>query len=201
MEQLYIIPNLTISMSDRISHKFSSLNINSLHEACIWIKDLPYGYNSTSEDSIILFEENKGTCSTKHGVIAELAEELNLPLYKFICFYKLDSGIVEGIDVVLSEYGLEYIPQTHCVLGMNSSFFDLTSGNCHGRKKEIVDMDLFFKVPPNPDKLLKEKIFNSGLEYYRNRDPKFANYNLTKYLEILRKCDEFHHNLCRLKSE
>jgi hypothetical protein len=201
MEQLYVIPNLTINSSGRISHKFSSLNINSLHEACIWIKDLPYGYNSTSEDSIILFEENKGTCSTKHSVIAELAEELNLPLYKFICFYKLNSQIIEGIDAILSEYDLEYIPQTHCVLGIKSSFFDLTKGNCHGKKSEIVDLDLFFKVPPNPDKLLIEKIYNSGLEYYGNRDPKFANYDPNKYREILEKCDEFHQNLCRLKSE
>jgi hypothetical protein len=198
MDKIYAIPNLTIDTPGRIGRKFSSLNINSLHDACLWVKDLPYGYNSSSDDSIILFDENKGNCSTKHGVIAELAGELEIPLYKFICFYKMDEGIIEGIGDILSQYKLKFIPQTHCLLGMNSLFLDLTAGNCHGKKKDIIDFDLYFKVPPNPDKELKEKILYLGFQFYGSNDSKFQNYSFQEYLQILQKCDEFHRNLCSI---
>jgi hypothetical protein len=199
MNSIYSFPDAAIETPGRISRKFSSLNINSLHEACFWVKDLPYGYNSKTDDSIIIFDENKGTCSTKHGVIAELAEELHIPLYKYICFYKLDVNIVEGIEKILDAYGLKYIPQTHCILGINSIFVDLTEGNCHGKKKDITDLDLFIKILPNPDKRLIEEIYTLGLAYYQKMDPDFMNIDISKYLKIITECDKYHRNLCMIR--
>lgn len=42
---------------------------------------------------MILFKEEKGTCTSKHAVIAGLAEELNIPLYKHVGIYKLTEEI------------------------------------------------------------------------------------------------------------
>ena len=66
--------------------------------------------NSNNENSLILFEERQGTHTAKHGEIARLAEELNLPGYKNLGFYRLNDAIVTGADAILDPWGLNFIP-------------------------------------------------------------------------------------------
>ena len=90
MNSIDVLPDVTFADRGRISRKFLSLKINTLHDACRWVKRLPYGYNSFDGDSMLLFEEGMGTCMSKHGAIAELAEEIGISLHKYVGFYKLD---------------------------------------------------------------------------------------------------------------
>ena len=82
MDKLTVFPEKTISDEGVISVKFLSLGVKSFHDACRYVHALQYGYNTDRDDLTILFKENMGTCTTKHAVIATLAEELNLPIEK-----------------------------------------------------------------------------------------------------------------------
>ncbi|MHA1438887.1 MAG: hypothetical protein ACTSPD_15055 [Promethearchaeota archaeon] len=62
-----------------MSKIFLDLCILSFKEACLFIHNFPYGYNSDYDDKMILFKEKKGTYASKHAVIATLAEELEIP--------------------------------------------------------------------------------------------------------------------------
>jgi hypothetical protein len=78
MDKLTVLPDKSISNVGMISAKFLSLGINRFIDACRYVHEMPYGYNSDRDDLMILFKENKGSCTTKHTVIAKLAVELNL---------------------------------------------------------------------------------------------------------------------------
>ena len=74
------MPDKPITDSGLVSNEFIGLGIRSFHEACRYVHELPYGYNSDRDDLMILFKEKMGTCTTKHAVIASLAAELVCPL-------------------------------------------------------------------------------------------------------------------------
>ncbi|MEM9325505.1 MAG: hypothetical protein AAGA85_07610 [Bacteroidota bacterium] len=110
---------------------------SSFHEACHLVRDLPYGENTRHDDLTVLFDDGQGTCLTKHGVIAALAWELKLPVYKVMGVYGMTEEIVLGADAILKRYDLPYIPMIHCFLQSGTSRVDLTEGNHNGKRTSI----------------------------------------------------------------
>ena len=99
MDSYTVLPNPLIQKKGIISEKFISLRIKNFWEACVYVHDIPYGYNSTTDDILILFKEGYGSCTTKHAVIATLAEELNIPVHKMIGIYAMNEDIVTGTNL------------------------------------------------------------------------------------------------------
>jgi hypothetical protein len=131
---------------------------------------MEYGYNSTYDDDMILFKENKGTCTTKHAVIAGLARELKIPLHKNVGVYKFTEEITTGTQEILNKYDLPYVPMVHCFLVYDKYRFDLTEGNDNGKKISIKEFIETREVDPFISrrdeymwykKVLKEKILPS----------------------------------------
>jgi len=133
------LPNAGINPVGKLSIKFLDLGIKTFREACDYVHKIDYGYNTNYEDKMIFFKENKGTCTTKHAVIAGLAQELEIPLYKHICVYKFTEEITTGVNEILKKYEIPYIPMVHCFLVYKDYRFDLTEGNHNGKKKPIDD--------------------------------------------------------------
>jgi hypothetical protein len=149
MDAIAVLPNVRIEPKGTVSQIFLAQGIATFCQACEWVKALPYGSNSNSENSLILFEENRGTCTTKHGAIARLAQELDLPVYKNLGFYRLNDAIVTGVDAILQPHDLPFIPQIHCFLEYESFRVDLTAGNCNGKNQSIEDYDFIVRVQPD----------------------------------------------------
>jgi hypothetical protein len=137
MKKYSVLPDKPITEAGPVSKKFLELGIESFHAACQYVEELPYGYNSNREDVMILFEEKKGSCTTKHGVIAVLAEELSLPVGKTVAIYALTEEIVMGADQILNKYALPYLPMIHCFLESGNHRVDLTEGNDNGKNKPL----------------------------------------------------------------
>jgi hypothetical protein len=164
------LPDAEIIPIGDISKKFLGLGIKSFKIACDYVHKIDYGYNSNYEDKMIFFKEKKGSCTSKHAVIASLAEELGLPVYKHVCVYKFTEDITTGVQKILDKYNIPYIPMVHCFLVYNNYRFDLTEGNNNGKKRPIDNYIHAEKVDPfisRKDeyllykKILKEKILSS----------------------------------------
>lgn len=149
MDKLNIFPNVPIEPSGIISEKFLSLGISTFVEACRHAHGIPYGYNSDRDDIMILFKEKMGTCTTKHAVIAALAEELNIGVNKNIGIYAMTEEIVTGTKPILEKYNLPYIPIVHCFLEYDNYRVDLTEGNQNGKNISIEQFLYTVKVTPN----------------------------------------------------
>lgn len=137
MDSYKYLPNSEIIPVGDMSNKFLELGIKNFKMACDYIHDIKYGYNSNYEDKYIVFKEGKGSCTTKHAVISGLAEELEIPLYKFVGVYKFTEEISKGASTILEKYKLPYVPMVHCFLVYEQYRFDLTEGNNNGKKTSI----------------------------------------------------------------
>jgi len=149
MENYRVFPNLVMDKKGIISEQFVNLNIKSIWDACKYVHELPYGYNSTTEDILILFKEGYGSCTTKHAVIASLAEELDIPIFKTVGIYAMSEDLVTGTHRILEKYHLPYLPMNHCFLVYGSFRVDLTEGNNNGKNRAIEEFLYTEKVLPN----------------------------------------------------
>ena len=149
MDEISVFPSKEITNVGIIAEKFLSLGIDSFQDACRYVHQLPYGYNSNKDDLMILFQEKMGTCTTKHMVIATLAKELHLPITKTICIYAMTEEIVTGTDTILNKYDLPYVPMIHCFLEYDQYRVDLTEGNQNGKNRSIEEFLYTQKVIPD----------------------------------------------------
>jgi hypothetical protein len=189
MYPIDVLPNVTLHASGAVSAQFLERGLRTFHGACRWTKALPYGANSSNEDALILFEEEQGTCTTKHGAIARLAQEHNLPIHKHLGFYRLNDEIVTGVNAQLQPYGLDFIPQIHCFLVYETYRVDLTEGNCNGKNKTIEDYDFIVQVAPD---LSREQHHTYYLEYlrrYQAISPQLATLSDETIMDLLAACD------------
>jgi hypothetical protein len=137
MEHYQVLPDRAIAVDGPMSRAFTELGIESFRQACRWVHELPYGYNSDRDDPLILFKERNGTCTTKHAVIASLAQELALPVEKHLGIYAMTEDVVAGAGAILERFGLPYLPMLHCFLVSGEHRVDLTEGNRNGKRRPI----------------------------------------------------------------
>ncbi|MGB5909733.1 MAG: hypothetical protein WBH31_00930 [Promethearchaeia archaeon] len=170
MDSYNNLPNAEIKPVGQITRKFLELGITTFKEACDYVHNIEYGYNTNYDDKLIFFKENMGTCTSKHAVIAGLAEELNIPLYKHVGVYKFTEKISTGANIILEKYDIPYVPMVHCFLVYKEYRFDLTEGNCNGKNTSIENIIHEQKVEPFISRkdeyllfknVLKEKILPS----------------------------------------
>lgn len=166
MDKFTVFPNAVIKTAGPVSDKFLSLGINGYIDACRYVHELPYGYNSNRDDLMILFKEKLGSCTTKHAVIATLAEESGLSIEKAIGIYAMTEEIVTGTGKILDRYGLPYVPMLHCFLVYGEHRVDLTEGNNNGKKRSIEDFLYTQKVIPNISAKDEYLLYRKALNEY-----------------------------------
>lgn len=137
MEHYSVFPDKAITTDSTISKTFFDLGITGFREACRYVHELPYGYNSNRDDLMILFKENMGSCTTKHAVIATLAAELEIAINKSIGIYAMNDDLVTGTRNILETYNLPYLPMVHCFIEFGSHRVDLSEGNRNGKNGPI----------------------------------------------------------------
>lgn len=182
------LPEAHLGESGAICRRFRDLGLTTFRAACRWVRDVPYGSNRASRQPEVVFEEMRGTCQSKHSLIAALAQELDLRVSKYVGAYRLDDSMVEGAGAVLAAHGLTYVPQTHCVLKYDERFFDLTAGNCHGKKRDVTDMDVYFRVNPFASEAEQHAIYELCVQYYQHSDPILAQRSIAEIRRIAGEC-------------
>ena len=125
------LPAVRLGTAGPTTAAFVERGISRFRDAARFIASLPYGRNSNRSDHLAVLRENRGTCSTKHSLLARLAQEQNLPIALCIGIYEMDGLNTPGVGPVLEEHGLTSIPEAHCYLKRGSKRFDvtLTGGN------------------------------------------------------------------------
>jgi hypothetical protein len=71
--------------------------------------------------------ENRGTCSTKHALLKQIAGLNHIPGVELIIgMYKMNGANTGNIAPVLAEASFDYLPEAHCYLKINGKRIDLT---------------------------------------------------------------------------
>lgn len=116
-----------------------SLGIQTWNNLVIYISKLPYGRTSNREDLSLVFTEQKGTCSSKHALLASIAEENQLNnVSLLLVLFKMNGMNTPKIGSVLYKYNLPYIPEAHTVIQVGDSIVDATSPDANYEALENV---------------------------------------------------------------
>jgi len=100
--------------------------IYHFHDACEYVLKLPYGRTSDKSKWTLVPVEGKGTCSTKHALIAALAKELKIDVHLMLGIYAMKESNTPGVGKVLDSSEYDFLPEAHCYLKYKGHFIDLT---------------------------------------------------------------------------
>ncbi len=91
-----------------------------------YVKNLPYGRNGSREDLSLVIKEGKGSCSSKHAFLCEIARENAIDNVQLVLgVYKMTSKNTNILNIE-ENYDLTYIPEAHCYLKINNERVDIT---------------------------------------------------------------------------
>lgn len=126
--------NFKFHTSGIITQEFLKRGISNFLDAMQYVKHLPYGRNSNRENFLLVLQENKGTCSSKHALLQELAIENEFLEVKLMMgLFEMNGTSYPKIQKTLEANGLNYIPEAHNYLKIKGEIYDCTSSTSHSK--------------------------------------------------------------------
>ena len=123
------LPTKRLAASGEASTQFLSLGIADYREAARFVNQLAYGRNADRANFMLVMPERRGTCSTKHALLAALAIEQHLPVRLTLGIYEMSEGNTPGVGAVLDRDRLALVPEAHCYLTFDDTRIDVTRGS------------------------------------------------------------------------
>ena len=120
------LPDVTISAAGPVATAFRARALRSLCSAAQYVRDIPYGRITDRTQPLRVLEEKRGTCTTKHALLAMLAAEHGVDLALTVGIYEMTEANTPGVGAVLAAQGLAAIPEAHCYLTWNGQRIDVT---------------------------------------------------------------------------
>ena len=148
------MPTFALSSSSELGSWFLSSDLRDYGSAARYIHNLPYGRNSNRGDYRLVFEERRGTCSTKHALLAALAQEHGEAVDLLLGIYEMNGDNTPGVDEVLGRYGLSSVPEAHCYLAYRGERVDLT----RVQKPTKPALDFLHEERISPDRIGEYKV-------------------------------------------
>ncbi len=129
--------------------QFRARGARTLQDAGRILQELPYGRLVEGRTYRDVLHDGRGTCSTKHAVLAEIASEAGVAALLTIGIYDMCEANTPGVGGVLGAAGLPSLPEAHCYIIIDGDRIDIT----RGRATESYDIgelhDEFVVEPPD----------------------------------------------------
>lgn len=126
MESWEALPDAPLGRVGSVSAGFLRRGCSTYREAARYVHALPYGRTRPRDDFRAVLSEGRGTCSTKHALLAELAAEQGLDVRLTLGIYAMSERNTPGVGAVLEASGLSRIPEAHCYLRFGDARVDVT---------------------------------------------------------------------------
>ncbi|ERJ58697.1 GNAT family N-acetyltransferase [Sphingobacterium paucimobilis] len=149
--------NFNIEQSTgNISASFVSLGLDTFTKAAEWVSNLDYRRNIDKDNMLCLFDEQCGTCSTKHALLKRLADENgNTGLRLMLGIFTMNAGNSPAVKEVLKKYRLDYIPEAHNYLRTHNYLLDYTGIGINETKFEL---DILEEIEIQPEQITDYKV-------------------------------------------
>lgn len=94
------------------------------------VRNFKYGRNQDRSNWESVWEERKGTCSSKHAFLVDIARRNGLEnIHLIMGMHKMSAANTSGIAAVLEKYELPYILEAHCYLETPDGMMDCTTAS------------------------------------------------------------------------
>ncbi len=126
----------------------SGLSIASFLDLAQLVRSLPYARCTPGDDPYQVLKERRGTCSSKHCLLAVAARDSeHAELKLMVGIYRMSETNTPGVGRVLSRAGLPFVPEAHCYLASAGERFDFT-GLIKGRESPFAALEAEYMVDP-----------------------------------------------------
>ncbi len=160
-----------LSSDQTYSARFRETGITSFKDACDFVAKLPYGRNANREDFGLVLSEGKGTCSSKHALLATLALENGHPEIELIAgIFLMSEETHSKLNGFFTDKSYSTIPECHCYLRFNGERFDFTDTS-DGLERIAPKLVREQRIDPNQVSDWKVMIHKHYLQGWLNRNP------------------------------
>ncbi len=188
-------PDFVLRASSPFSLQCRANGLATFSTAAAFIRDLPYGRNADKTDLLSLFREQRGTCSTKHALLKQLADENGAGEIRLILgLFRMHARNTPAVAPVLAQYDLPYMPEAHCYLRYGSEVLDYTKKDAD---PAAFLPDLILEREITPEQIITFKI-SFHKEYLEKQcsEPGFGRYSAAELWEIREECIRALENDC-----
>ncbi len=120
-------PSFHIASRSRLCDELRARGWNDFGALCEQVRALPYGRVSNAADVLSILREHKGTCSSKHRLLAEVARDCGHPEVELVVgIYEMSEANTPGVGAVLRTASCVSIPEAHCYLRVGTARWDFT---------------------------------------------------------------------------
>ena len=158
-----------------------SQGINSLPLLLSYLALLPYGRNNNRSDFSLVIKESRGTCSSKHGFLKLILDELDIDAVLKLFMFKMNAKNTPSVLDVLNKAALPYIPEAHCYVSIMGTAVDITSKSSN--LDQLIDDKLEEIIIEPYDIIEKKPTYHQGYmsSWQKNHYPQ---YNLEQLWSI-----------------
>ena len=175
-------PNFPIQPNGPISQAFLQIDINDFQQACFHVKNLPYKRTSAKSNLLLVLEEKRGTCGSKHALLKKLAEENGFGNIQLtIGIYKMTPQNTPGIGNTISAK-IQFIPEAHAYLVFDNVRLDFTRANSRPLKDEDILQEM--SIDADEMSLRKEQLHKEFMAQWCQQN----NLDFSKIWEIREVC-------------
>lgn len=157
--------------SSSLCREVKKFGFTRFDELAEHVRSLPYGRPKSLEPLAVLSEQC-GTCSSKHQLLAQVAQESGQPQVQLtIGIYEMSERNTPGVADVLAAAQMSFIPEAHCYLTVEGERLDFT-GICAGASSPFESLLCELCVAParlQQTKVLLHKEFLNQWSYAHRR--------------------------------
>jgi hypothetical protein len=163
-----------LSSDSLYSKQFLELGITDFESACLYVQSLPYGRNADRSDFSLVLSEGKGSCSSKHGLLAALAEENGLQDVELIAgIFLMSDETHPKLAPFFVDKPYTNIPECHCYLRYKGERFDYTDSS-NGMERIASKIVREQRIEPHQVGEWKPKIHQEYLKGWLKRNPQVS---------------------------
>lgn len=150
-----------LTSKDALTLLIHRQGIYTWNELLTYTQKLPYGRNENRFDFSLVIKEQKGTCSSKHAFLKEVANQNHLEGIQLILgMYKMNASNTPKIGTSLSEQGIAFIPEAHCYLKVDGRRLDITTSDA---KIDDLSADILLEQEISPN-----QVSNFKVDFHKN---------------------------------
>ena len=121
------LPQFRISGDSAVCQEVRRRGFTSFGELAEHVRSLPYGRTAGNEDLCGVLREGRGTCSSKHQLLAAIAHDCgHAEIRLTVGIYEMSEANTRGVGAVLGAAAFNSIPEAHCYLTVHGRRVDLT---------------------------------------------------------------------------
>lgn len=144
------MPALPIEPDGPLGDAFLARGCIDFHDAVRHVRDMPWGRPSDPSKPLAVLDENKGTATDKHMLLAALARELgDTELQLVFGIYRMSADSHPAAAALLRRARLESLPEAMVWLRWYGGDYDFSSMRAGGRSLVVLQQELITldKVP------------------------------------------------------